>query len=232
MMRVNKIPVKYWNNLSILAIKNKIMIDEIYQRIGKYRIVPVIAIEDADSALALADALIEGGLPVAEITFRTEAASAVIFKIAKERPGMLIGAGTILTIDNLKRAIDCGAKFGVSPGFNPKIVEESVKLNFPFSPGIMTPTDIEAAIGFGIKVLKFFPAEASGGTKMLKSLVAPYAHLGIRFIPTGGINLEILNNYLNIPQVLAVGGTWIAKAEDIKNKNWQQISINCKWESR
>lgn len=205
---------------------------EVYQKIGKFRIVPVIAIEDADSALPLADALIEGGLPVAEITFRTEAAAAVILKIAKERPDMLIGAGTILTIENLKRAIDCGAKFGVAPGFNPKIVEESLKLNFPFSPGVMTPTDIEAAIGYGIKVLKFFPAEAAGGTKMLKSLAAPYAHLGVRFIPTGGINLEILNNYLSIPQVLAVGGTWIAKAEDINNKNWKQISINCKWETK
>jgi len=205
---------------------------EIYEKIEKFRIVPVIAIEDADSTLPLADALIEGGLPVAEITFRTEAASAVISKIAKERPEVLIGAGTILTIDNLKKAIDCGAKFGVSPGFNPKIVEESVKLNFPFSPGIMTPTDIEAAIGYGIKVLKFFPAEAAGGTKMLKSLAAPYSHLGVRFIPTGGINPEILNNYLSIPQVLAVGGTWIAKAEDINKKNWKQISINCKWETR
>jgi len=205
---------------------------EIYQKIEKFRIIPVIAIEDADSALPLADALIEGGLPVAEITFRTDAAAAVISKIAKERPDMLIGAGTILTIDNLKKAIDCGAKFGVSPGFNPKIVEESVKLNFPFFPGIMTPTEIEAAIGYGIKVLKFFPAEAAGGTKMLQSLAAPYAHLGVRFIPTGGINLEILNNYLSIPQVLAVGGTWIAKAEDIKKKNWKQISINCKWQTR
>ena len=202
---------------------------EIYQKIEEFRIVPVIAIEDEDSALPLADALIGGGLPVAEITFRTEAASAVILKIAKERPDMLIGAGTILTIDNLKRAIDCGAKFGVAPGFNPKIVEETLKLNFPFSPGVMTPSDVECALSLGIKVLKFFPAEAAGGTKMLKSLAAPYAHLGVRFIPTGGINLEILTNYLSIQQVLAVGGTWIANAEDIRKKNWKQISTNCNW---
>jgi 2-dehydro-3-deoxyphosphogluconate aldolase/(4S)-4-hydroxy-2-oxoglutarate aldolase len=203
---------------------------EIYQTIGKLRIVPVIAIEDADSALLLADALLEGGLPVAEITFRTEAAGAVIKKIVKERPEVLVGAGTILTVDNLRKAIDCGARFGVAPGFNPKVVEESLKMNFPFSPGIMTPTDIEAALGFGIKILKFFPAEAAGGTKMLKSLAAPYAHLGVKFIPTGGITPDILNNYLTIPQVLAVGGTWIAKAEDINKKNWKQIIINCKWE--
>ena len=208
------------------------MNNDIYQKIGKYRIVPVIAIENADSALPLADALIELGLPVAEITFRTEAASAVISKIAKERSDVLIGAGTILTIDNLKRAIDCGAKFGVAPGFNPKIVEESLKLNFPFSPGVMTPSDIESALSLGIKVLKFFPAEAAGGTKMLKSLAAPYAHFGVRFIPTGGINLETLKNYLAIPQVLAVGGTWIAKTEDINKKNWKQISNNCKWETK
>jgi 2-dehydro-3-deoxyphosphogluconate aldolase/(4S)-4-hydroxy-2-oxoglutarate aldolase len=205
------------------------MKEEIYQIIERLRILPVIAIEDAASALPLADALIEGGLPVAEITFRTEAASAVISKIAKERPNILIGAGTILTIDNLKKAIDCGARFGVAPGFNPRIVEEALKLNFPFSPGVMTPSDIEGALGYGIKILKFFPAEAAGGTKMLKSLAAPYAHLGVRFIPTGGINLETLNNYLSIPQVLAVGGTWIAKAEDIKMKNWKQILINCRW---
>jgi 2-dehydro-3-deoxyphosphogluconate aldolase/(4S)-4-hydroxy-2-oxoglutarate aldolase len=205
---------------------------EIYQKIEKLRIVPVIAIEDADSALPLADALLEGGLPVAEITFRTEAAARVITKISKERPDVLVGAGTILTIDNLKKAIDCGAIFGVAPGFNPKIVEASLKMNFPFSPGIMTPTDIEGALALGVKVLKFFPAEAAGGIKMLKSLAAPYAHLGVRFIPTGGINLEILNNYLSIPQVLAVGGTWIAKAEDINKKNWKQITINCKWEPK
>jgi len=205
---------------------------EIYQRIGKLRIVPVIAIEDADSALALADALIEGGLPVAEITFRTEAAASVITKIVKERPDVLVGAGTILTVDNLKKAIDCGARFGVAPGLNPKVVEESVKRKFPFSPGIMTPSDIEAALGFGIKILKFFPAEAAGGIKMLKSLAAPYAHLGVKFIPTGGITPEILNNYLAVPQVLAVGGTWIAKAEDINKKNWKQIIINCRWEAK
>jgi 2-dehydro-3-deoxyphosphogluconate aldolase/(4S)-4-hydroxy-2-oxoglutarate aldolase len=206
------------------------MKEEIYKIIERLRILPVIAIEDAASALLLADALIEGGLPVAEITFRTEAASAVISKIAKERPNILIGAGTILTIDNLKKAIDCGARFGVAPGFNPRIVEEALKLNFPFSPGVMTPSDIEGALDYGIKILKFFPAEAAGGTKMLNSLAAPYAHLGVRFIPTGGINLETLNNYLSIPQVLAVGGTWIAKAEDIKMKNWKQIVMNCKWE--
>ncbi len=206
------------------------MKEEIYQIFEKLRIVPVIAIEDADAALPLADALFEGGLPVAEITFRTVAASAVISKIAKERPDMLIGAGTILTIDNLKKAIDCGAMFGVAPGFNYRIVEEALKLNFPFSPGIMTPTDIEGALGYGIKILKFFPAEAAGGTKMLKSLAAPYAHLGVRFIPTGGITPDNINQYLNVPQVLAVGGTWIAKAEDINKKNWNQIKLNCKWE--
>lgn len=202
---------------------------DIYQQIGEHRIVPVIAIEDAGSALALADALTEGGLPVAEITFRTAAAAAVITRIVKERPGMLVGAGTILSLDNLKKAVDCGATFGVAPGFNPKIVEAALKLGFPFSPGIMTPTDIEGALELGISVLKFFPAEAAGGVKMLKSLAAPYAHLGVKFIPTGGINMENLQSYLAIPQVLAVGGTWIAKAEDIKLKNWTQISRNCRW---
>jgi 2-dehydro-3-deoxyphosphogluconate aldolase / (4S)-4-hydroxy-2-oxoglutarate aldolase len=205
---------------------------EIFQKIGKLRIVPVIAIDKAESALPLADALLEGGLPVAEITFRTEAASEVISKIAKERPDVLIGAGTILTVDNLKKAIDCGARFGVAPGLNPKIVKESIRRGFPFTPGVMTPSDIEAALGFGLKVLKFFPAEAAGGIKMLKSLAAPFAHLGVKFIPTGGITPEILPNYFSVPQVLAVGGTWIARAEDINNKNWNQIKLNCIWEAK
>lgn len=205
---------------------------DIYEKIAHYRIVPVIAIDDAKSALPLADALIAGGLPVAEVTFRTTAAADVIMQISKERPQVLIGAGTILTVDNLKKAIDCGAQYGLAPGFNPKVVEEAMKLNFPFSPGVMTPSEVEIALEMGLKVLKFFPAEAAGGTKMLKSLIAPYKHLGVRFIPTGGINLEILDNYLSIPQVLAVGGTWIASPDDIATKNWNRITKNCTWKTK
>jgi 2-dehydro-3-deoxyphosphogluconate aldolase/(4S)-4-hydroxy-2-oxoglutarate aldolase len=200
---------------------------DLYQSIKNFRVIPIIAIEQVEAALPLADALMKGGLPIAEITFRTEAAAAVIRKLAMERPDLLIGAGTILTVDNLKKARDCGAKFGVAPGFNRKVVEETVKYGFPFSPGIMTPSDVEAALELGVKILKFFPAEAAGGINMLKSLLAPYAHMGVQFIPTGGINLPKAKEYLAIPQVIAVGGTWIAKKEDITAGNWQEITAHC-----
>jgi 2-dehydro-3-deoxyphosphogluconate aldolase / (4S)-4-hydroxy-2-oxoglutarate aldolase len=208
------------------------MNDNIYQIIGTLKVVPVISIDKVDSALPLADALIAGGLPIAEITFRTDVAADVILEITKKRPEVTIGAGTILTIEQLKKAVDCGAKFGVAPGFNPKIVEEALKHNFPFSPGVMTPSDIEGALSMGIKVLKFFPAESAGGIQMLKSLAAPYAHLGVKFIPTGGITTDNIHLYLDILQVLAVGGTWVAKSSDIKEGKWEQIKSNCKWQKR
>lgn len=200
--------------------------NQIYDQLGKFKIVPVIAIEKVEDALPLADALSAGGLPLAEITFRTAAAADVISTLNKERPEIVIGAGTILTIDQLHKAADCGATFGVAPGFNPKIVEEANKIGFPFSPGVMTPSDIEGALSLGIKVLKFFPAEAAGGVKMLKSLAAPYAHLGVKFIPTGGLNINNMNDYFAIPQVLAIGGTWVAKKDAINDKNWDKIAGN------
>jgi 2-dehydro-3-deoxyphosphogluconate aldolase/(4S)-4-hydroxy-2-oxoglutarate aldolase len=202
--------------------------DQIYEQLGQFKVVPVIAIERAEDALPLADALIEGGLPLAEITFRTAAAADVISTLNKARPELVIGAGTILTTDQLHRAAECGATFGVAPGFNPKVVEEANKIGFAFSPGVMTPSDVEGAVSLGIKVLKFFPAEAAGGVKMLKSLAAPYAHLGIKFIPTGGLNINNMNDYLSIPQVLAIGGTWVAKKDAINDQNWEQIVENSK----
>ncbi len=200
---------------------------DLYQSLKNLKVIPIIAIEQADAALPLANALIEGGLPVAEVTFRTEFAARVIERMAKEKPEVLVGAGTILTIDNLKKARDCGALFGVAPGFNRKVVEASLKIDFPFSPGIMTPSDVEAALELGIKVLKFFPAEAAGGIDLLKSLIAPYAHTGVQFIPTGGINLQKAKDYLSLSEVIAVGGTWIAKKEDITAGNWKDIKDRC-----
>ena len=191
------------------------------------RIVPVIAIERAEDALPLADALIEGGLPIAEITFRTAAAAEVISTITKERPDVLVGAGTVLTIDTLRLAIDCGAKFAVAPGLNPKVVEEAAKLNFQFSPGIMTPGDIEIGAEMGVRLFKYFPAEAAGGIKLLKSITAPYAHLGLKFIPTGGITPTNMNDYLGLSSVAAIGGTWIAKQSMIADGGWDRITRNC-----
>ncbi len=201
---------------------------DLLQKIEALKIVPVIAIDDVDSALEFADSLVRGGLPVAEVTFRTEAAADVIEKIAKERPDVLVGAGTVLTVDNLKKAADCGATFGVAPGFDFAVVSEAVKIGFPFFPGTMTPTDIQAALGLGVNILKFFPAGAAGGPPMLKSLAAPYAHLGVRFIPTGGVSMANLHEYLEIKAVLAAGGTWIAKRETIANKEWDVIAENCR----
>ena len=201
---------------------------DVNERIGQFGVVPMIAIDNAAAALPLADALIAGGLPVAEITFRTAAAAGAIAALKAERPDLLVGAGTILTVENLRRASDCGAEFGVSPGFNPQVVAEARKIGFAFSPGVMTPTDVEAAMAMGLSVLKFFPAEAVGGAKMLKSLAAPYAHTGIRFIPTGGINQNNAGDYLAMDCVLAVGGSWIAKRDAIAAGNWAKIEQNAR----
>jgi 2-dehydro-3-deoxyphosphogluconate aldolase/(4S)-4-hydroxy-2-oxoglutarate aldolase len=191
-----------------------------------YGVIPVIVMESPDQAMPLADALIEGGLPVAEITFRTQAAAHVIEALTKNRPELIVGAGTILSVENLLKAQACGAAFGVSPGFNPRIVEKAFELNFPFFPGIMTPTDIERALSAGVRILKFFPAEATGGLHMLEALSAPYEHLGVRFIPTGGINIHNLESYLRSKSVLGVGGTWIADKDAVSLRQWNTIKEN------
>ncbi len=200
---------------------------DVHSRIGELGVIPMIAIDDADNALRLADTLSEGGLPIVEITFRTEAGQAAIRTIAGQRPDCLLGAGTILTVDQLKAARDAGASFGVSPGFNPKVVAEAVRMGFAFSPGVMTPSDVEAALDAGLRVLKYFPAEAAGGVKVLKALTGPYKHTGVKFMPTGGINTENFMEYLALDVVLAVGGSWVAKRDDIAAGNWDKIKANC-----
>jgi 2-dehydro-3-deoxyphosphogluconate aldolase / (4S)-4-hydroxy-2-oxoglutarate aldolase len=203
------------------------MSEEIFNQIARLGIVPVIAIENAAAAVPLADALIAGGLPVVEITFRTAAAAEAIRKIAKERPQIIIGAGTILTRANVEAAKASGAAFGVAPGLNPEIVKYAREMGLPFVPGIATPSDIELGLSLGCKFLKFFPAEANGGVKMLEALSGPYQHTGIRFMPTGGVNPAILESYLKLDTVAAVGGTWIAKKEDLANGNWGEIPGRC-----
>ena len=200
----------------------------IYQTISQFKIVPVIAIDEVSSAIPLADALIEGGLPIAEITFRTEAAAEVLRTLKRERPGLLVGAGTVLSVENLHMAKACGAEFGLAPGFNPIVAAEALRIGFPFAPGIATPSEIEQALGLGIKVLKFFPAGDMGGPRMLGSLSGPYGHTGVKFIPTGGVTMDNLKDYLSVKTVTAVGGTWIAKREDISAGNWAKIRDNCR----
>ena len=186
---------------------------DVIKELSLIGLVPVIKIDDAKDAAPLAKALYDGGLPCAEVTFRTAAAEPVIREAVKRFPEMYIGAGTVLNTSDLKRAMDAGAKFAVAPGFNPAVVSEARKFDFAFIPGVCTPSEIEQAMMLGCKTLKFFPAEAAGGVNMLKSLIAPYRHLGIRFMPTGGVKPENVESYLEIPEVAAVGGTWLNKSD-------------------
>jgi len=204
------------------------MSEEILSRLAKIGIVPVIAIEEIEMAIPLADALLEGGLPVVEITFRTAAAAAVIAKMANERPKLIVGAGTVLTAANVDAAKSSGAAFAVAPGLNPQTVKYAQSVGLPFVPGVATPSDIEAGLPLGCKLLKFFPAESNGGVGMLEALSAPYKHTGLRFMPTGGVNPGNLESYLKIDTVAAVGGTWIAKKEDLANGNWADVRERCK----
>jgi 2-dehydro-3-deoxyphosphogluconate aldolase/(4S)-4-hydroxy-2-oxoglutarate aldolase len=181
--------------------------------LAKHKLLPVIVIDDAAHAAPLADALISGGLPVAEVTMRTSAAEAAIREMAK-RKEITLGAGTVLSVDLVKRALDAGAKYIVTPGFNRKVVEYCVANKIPITPGIATCTEIEFALDAGAEVLKFFPAESCGGSKALKAICAPYAH--VKFIPTGGITEKTLGEYLAIKQVVAVGGSWMV-SKDLMN---------------
>jgi 2-dehydro-3-deoxyphosphogluconate aldolase/(4S)-4-hydroxy-2-oxoglutarate aldolase len=197
--------------------------NKILTEIGLYKIVPVIIIDDKKNALPLAKALIEGGLPVAEVTFRTKAARESIELIANTYPKMLIGAGTVLTIDQVKEAVDAGAKYIISPGLNPKVVDYCVSNNISITPGIATPSDIERAFEFGLEVVKFFPAESLGGLDYLKAVSAPYGNL--KYIPTGGIDEIKMPAYLKFPKVLACGGSWMVKSDLIAEKKFDEIKI-------
>jgi 2-dehydro-3-deoxyphosphogluconate aldolase/(4S)-4-hydroxy-2-oxoglutarate aldolase len=170
---------------------------------------------------------LEGGLPLVEVTFRTAAAAEVISRIADNRPEILVGAGTVLTRENLQSAKACGAKFGVAPGLNPDIVTQAKAMDLPFVPGVATPSEVERALSLGCRVLKFFPSEALGGLEMLKAITAPYAHTGVRFVPTGGVTAANLEAYLSFKSVAAVGGTWIAKQDDIAAGKWSEIRARC-----
>lgn len=194
----------------------------------KRPIIPVIVIEDAADAEPLAEALLDGGMDVVEITFRTAAAAEAITRIAKAFPGMLLGAGTVVTAESAARALDAGATFGVAPGLNPRTAARFREAGKLFIPGVMTPSDIEAGLELGCSLLKFFPAEAAGGVAMLKALSGPYASQGVRFCPTGGINAGNMNAYLALPTVAALGGTWIATKQQIADKAWATITRQAK----
>ncbi|MFA6540612.1 MAG: bifunctional 4-hydroxy-2-oxoglutarate aldolase/2-dehydro-3-deoxy-phosphogluconate aldolase [Bacteroidota bacterium] len=195
--------------------------EKILNKLSLAGIVPVIAIDDAGDAEPLAQALIDGGLPCAEITFRTAAAKEAMTRISKKFPSMLMGAGTVLTVDQVNTAVDCGAAFIVSPGLNPKVAEYCVSKGIPVTPGVATPSDIERAIELGLTTVKFFPAEANGGLPFLKAISAPYKQM--KFIPTGGIDESNLLSYLKFPPIRACGGSWMVKSEMIANKQFDEI---------
>jgi 2-dehydro-3-deoxyphosphogluconate aldolase / (4S)-4-hydroxy-2-oxoglutarate aldolase len=195
---------------------------DVLKRIGEIGIVPVVKIERASDAASLGKALLAGGLPVAEITFRTAAAEEAIRTIAREVPEMLVGAGTVLTTAQVDKAVAAGAKFIVSPGFNPKVVDYCLARGVPVTPGISSPSEIEMGLERGLDVLKFFPAGPSGGLDFLKAISAPYG--GVQFVPTGGVDPANLKEYLSFNRVFAVGGTWIAKEAAISAGKFDEIT--------
>lgn len=189
-------------------------------RLKKLKVIPVVAIDNGDDAVPLAKVLVENGLPTAEITFRTPAAAHAIANMRKAYPEMLIGAGTVLTSEQVDQAIDAGVDFIVSPGFNPTTVRYCQQRKIPIIPGVNNPSQVEQAMEMGLAILKFFPAEPSGGVPMLKALTAVYP---VSFMPTGGVSLKNIGDYLNIKAVMACGGTWMVPADLIKARDWDAI---------
>ena len=192
-------------------------IAEKFQKIG---VVPVVVLEDAKDAVPLAKALVEGGLPCAEVTFRTEAAEESIRLMAEQFPDMLVGAGTVLTKEQVDAAA-AGARFIVSPGFDPEIVDYCLKKEIPVYPGCVSPSEVAQAVKRGLKVVKFFPAEPAGGLPMIKAMAAPYA--GLKFMPTGGINAKNLEEYLSCDKIICCGGSWMVKGDLVKAGEFDKI---------
>ena len=195
--------------------------NEVLKMIQNIGIVPVVVVNDPEEAIPLAKALCDGGLPCAEVTFRTAAAKEAIELMSKNFPQMLVGAGTVLTTEQVDQAVEAGAKFIVSPGLNPKVVRYCIEKNIPITPGTANASDIEQAIELGLDVVKFFPAEVNGGLPAIKALAAPYVNM--MFMPTGGINAKNVNSYLSFPKILACGGSWMVNQQYIKNKEFDKI---------
>ena len=194
---------------------------ELEERFYKIGVIPVIALDDAKDAAPLGDALMKGGLPAAEVTFRTAAAVDTIKTLKKEFPDMLVGAGTVLTTEQADRAIDAGAEFIVAPGLNPKVVKHVLDKGYPMSPGIATATEIEAALDLGLTFVKFFPAEANGGLPMIKALAGPYTN--VKYMPTGGVSAKNLAEYLAYDKIVCCGGTWMVKKDLVAAGNFAEI---------
>ena len=203
--------------------RKKMSIAEQFAALG---VVPVVVLNDVKDAEPLADALVKGGLPCAEVTFRTDAAAESIRLISETYPDMLVGAGTVLTTEQVDLAVKSGAKFIVSPGFDPEIVDYCLKKNIPVFPGCISPSEVAQAVKRGLKVVKFFPAEQAGGIAMIKAMAAPYQNL--KFMPTGGINTGNLKDYLSCDKILCCGGSWMVKGDMIRNGEFDQIQVMVK----
>ena len=195
--------------------------NEVLEKLGQYGIVPVVVLNDSKDAAPLADALCDGGLACAEVTFRTEAAADSIRIMTEKHPEMLVGAGTVLTTKQVDEAVEAGAKFIVSPGLNPTIVKYCIEKNIPITPGVATPSEMEQAIELGLNLVKFFPAEPSGGLAMINAVAAPYTML--KFMPTGGINPDNVKDYLNSDKIFACGGSWMVKGDLVKAGDFDKI---------
>ena len=194
---------------------------DVLEQLSEYGVVPVVVLNRADDAKPLAEALCRGGLKCAEVTFRTQAAEESIKIMSENYPDMLVGAGTVLTTDQVDRAVAAGAKFIVSPGFDPEVVDYCIDKNIPVVPGTITPSEVAQGVKRGLKVLKFFPAEQAGGLPMIKAMAAPYTM--VKFMPTGGINAKNLADYLGSDKICACGGSWMVKADLVDNKQYDKI---------
>ena len=192
--------------------------------LGSAGVVPVIVIEREEQAVPLARALVKGGLSVLEVTFRTEAAAAAIAAIRRDVPEAVVGAGTLLTVDQLRAAKMAGAAFGVAPGFDPAIVDEAKSQLLPFCPGIATASELSQALTAGCRTVKFFPAEAAGGVKMIKNLLGAFRFTGVKFMPTGGVSAANLADYLAVPEVLCCGGTWVVPKAALAAGDYETIT--------
>ena len=196
---------------------------DMVETLKKAGIIPVIVIEDEAKAVPLARALVKGGLPVLEVTFRTKAAAAAIAAIKKEVPEAIVGAGTLLTPQMVKDAKAAGAVFGVAPGFDPVVAQAAKDADLPFCPGIATASELSQALTAGAKMVKFFPAEAAGGVKMIKNFLGAFRFTGVKFMPTGGVNLSNVGDYLAVPEIVCCGGTWIVPKDALANNDWATI---------
>ena len=208
------------------------MNDELCKKMYQSGVIAVLVIDDVKDAVPLASSLLDGGVDIMELTLRTPAAIDALQEIKKHVPEMMVGIGTVLTPDQVKQIAKLGAEFGVAPGLKPDVVKTAQNEGLPFSPGIVTPSDIECAIELGCNVLKYFPAEPSGGLAYLKSMANPYNHLGLKYVPLGGLNQDNFKTYLEFPSILAVGGSWIAKRDVIKKNDWKTITNNARQASQ